>query len=142
MTSEFPAVADNDGDGFINAEETMERLNRRQMLFDRTSGDANHSASPIHVYLNINDVTISIPDPNNVHKFSSTSSESLDATFAMHNNENHFASVVVKLFTPNLGFNDACAGQIRISSKDIIEVTAKKHDEDALETLRRFCPKA
>ncbi|KAF3060432.1 hypothetical protein CFAM422_011136 [Trichoderma lentiforme] len=60
----------------------------------------------------------------------------------MHAYTTHSASILVKLFTPNLGFDDAYAGKIRISSKDIIEVTAKKHDEDALNALRRFCPAA
>ncbi|KAK4066133.1 uncharacterized protein Triagg1_8201 [Trichoderma aggressivum f. europaeum] len=104
MATEFPAVTDNDGDGFVNAEETMKHLDRRQMLLDKTGGAADDWTGSFHVYMNINDVPISTPGPNNVQKFSSTSSESLDATFAMHNNENDFAflgmdtlAIVVKI---------------------------------------------
>ncbi|KAH0529915.1 hypothetical protein TsFJ059_004610 [Trichoderma semiorbis] len=127
MTTKFPAVTGYGGGGFVKAEETME---------------PNHSASPIDVYLNINDVPISTPNPKDADTFCCISSDSLDVTFAMHVHATHSASILVKLFTPNLGFDDAYTGQIRIYSKDIIEVTAKKHDEDALDALRRFCPTA
>ncbi|KAJ4862297.1 hypothetical protein T069G_03251 [Trichoderma breve] len=136
MAHSGSAMTGYDGGGFVKAEETVERLDGRQMLFNNTGGDA------IHVYLNINDVPISTPDPKDADTFCCTSSDSLDATFAMHAHATHSASILVKLFAPNLGFDDAYAGQIRISSKDIIELTAKKHDEDALNALRRFCPTA
>ncbi|KAK4064682.1 hypothetical protein Trihar35433_8199 [Trichoderma harzianum] len=142
MAHSGSAMTGYDGGGFVNAEETMERLDGRQMLFDNTGGDANHRASPIHVYLNINDVPISTPDPNDADTFCCISSDSLDVTFAMHDNATNSASIFVKLFTPDLGFDDAYSGQIHIYLKDIIEVTAKKHDEDALDALRRFCPTA
>lgn len=92
-----------------------------------------------HVYLNINDVPISTPDPKDADIFRCISPDSLDVTFAMHGNATYSASILVKLFTPNLGFGDAYAGQIRISLKDIIEMTVKKYNEDALNALRRFC---
>ncbi|KAL5084009.1 hypothetical protein Trisim1_012381 [Trichoderma cf. simile WF8] len=142
MAHSGSAMTGYDGGGFVKAEETVERLDGRQMLFDNTGGDANHRASPIHVYLNINDIPISTPDPKDADTFCCISSDSLDVTFAMHAYTTHSASILVKLFTPNLGFDDAYAGQIRISSKDIIKVTAEKHDEDALNALRRFCPTA
>ncbi|KAK0757611.1 hypothetical protein N5P37_009625 [Trichoderma harzianum] len=84
MAHSGSAMAGYDGGGFVKAEETMERLDGRQMLFDNTSGDANHWASPIHVYLNINDVPISTPDPKDADTFCCISSDSLDVTFAMH----------------------------------------------------------
>ncbi|PNP55339.1 hypothetical protein THARTR1_04481 [Trichoderma harzianum] len=83
MASESPVVVDYGGDGFVNAEETMERLDRRQMLFDRT-GDA--------------------------HTFRFVSSDSLDVTFATHNNATDSAAILVKLVTPDLGFDDAYVG--------------------------------
>lgn len=119
-----------------------EYLDERQAHFHKLGGNASQWTPPFHVYLNINDVPISTPSPKDAYKFRCVSSDSLDATFSIHGNWTDFASVVVKLFTHDLGFDDAYAGQIRIWAKDIVEVTTKEHNEDAQEALKRFCPEA